>query len=73
MTAQDVRERVTAIRAAAGVLTPSDYDNEAAHALEDDLYRDLIRAIEDGSCTYPRECAAIALETQALDFTRHCA
>jgi hypothetical protein len=66
VTPDDVRNRVTEIEGLA-------YDDEAAHAREDDLYRDLLTAIGNGVCQEPGLCAAIALRTQSLRFRRWCA
>ena len=44
-------------------------DNEIAHAKEDRLYLDVLKAIANG-CKNPEKLAEIALTTQNLDFTR---
>lgn len=49
------------------------WDDEVAHSDEDSLYRDLLSAIADGTCTDPAACAALALTTQELEFARWCA
>jgi hypothetical protein len=48
-------------------------DPEVAHVAEDDLYHDVINAIALGKCYLPQMCAAIVLNTKALDFERWCA
>jgi hypothetical protein len=65
MTAADVKARIAAIREAAD-------DGEVAHSLEDDLWRDVLRAIAAGAGD-PRALAAAALKTTRLGFARHCA
>lgn len=47
-------------------------DDPAAHIAEDDLYRNLIQSIADGRCDSPRECAAEALKTAGIKFSRWC-
>lgn len=63
MNADMVRERVERIRMAAG-------DDEVAHNMEDALRSDLLRAIANGECVNPQDCAQIALTTDAIDFSR---
>lgn len=63
VTAEWVREQVEAIRRIAG-------DNEAAHAEEDDLHREVLSAIAHGTCESPVECARLALTTCEIDFER---
>lgn len=48
-------------------------DPESAHAAEDALYRDVLRAIASGECTNPRLLASAALESQEVSFPRWCA
>lgn len=45
-------------------------DDEEAHASEDHLYREVLRAIADGTASNPRACAEAALKTQELSFSR---
>jgi hypothetical protein len=66
MNAEMVRQRVEKIRAMAG-------DDEAAHGEEDNLREDLLRAIANGECVNPQDCAQIALTTNDIDFARWCA
>jgi hypothetical protein len=62
LTLEDVQSRVHQIRAAAD-------DDERAHALEDDLHRDVLRYFaETGS-----QIAIEALKTLDIDFSRWCA
>jgi len=67
-TAEWARWMVTQVREAA-------YDRrdaEAAHSLEDDLYREALLMCERGE-PVAREMARIALETQGWNFSRWCA
>lgn len=71
MNAEEARERVEAIRAAAG-------DDEGAHSMEDELYRDFIAAIaqtvtDRGRPSAAAEVAQIVLMTQEIEFARWCA
>ena len=66
MTEQDVQERVEEIRRVA-------LDYEDAHGKEDDLYRDVLQAIADGSGKDPMSLAQAALKTQGIEFQRVCA
>lgn len=47
-------------------------DPEKAHALEDDLYMEVLQAIRDGAMN-PDELAREALESSFIDFPRWCA
>jgi hypothetical protein len=40
------------------------------HAMEDTLYRDVLRAIAEGRCDEPAACALEALRADGLDFPR---
>jgi hypothetical protein len=68
MTPKEVRDRVDAIRACAA-------DDEAAHGMEDQLWRDVLFAIaaEEIDPAVAIQCAAIALTTDTIDFARWCA
>lgn len=66
MTPADIHKRVRVIMDLRG-------DPEAAHAREDDLYRDVLGAIALGECDEPAECAAAALDSQQIVFPRYCA
>lgn len=66
LTKQEVIGRVTTIRNTKG-------DDEHAHGLEDALYRDVLKAIAEGTCEEPVGCARVALATQKIKFARHCA
>jgi len=46
------------------------HDDEVAHGLEDDLYRQLLAAIAEGRCLDPRKAAALALTSRQSDFAR---
>lgn len=48
-------------------------DYEAAHSEEDDLWRDVLRAIADQEVTHPDVIAEMALSTRRIRFERHCA
>jgi hypothetical protein len=47
-------------------------DHEGCHAMEDDIWRDVLRAIADGAPN-PAELARAALETNGIEFERWCA
>lgn len=68
MTVDEIRRQVAEIRNAALV----ERDDEKAHALEDDLYDEVLQAIARGEPN-AKELAAEALQTQDLAFARHCA
>lgn len=68
MDPAEARHRVQEIRRLAGPDEAS-CDDQAAHAAQDRLYRDVLRAIADG-CALPRELAQAALETERIDFAR---
>lgn len=68
MTVDEVRARVEDIRDAAMNLR----DDEAAHLREDDLWRDVLRAVADGAAD-PAGLARAALATLDLEFGRYCA
>jgi hypothetical protein len=48
-------------------------DDELAHMLEDALYRNVLHAIAEGRAKDPSACAAAALESDAIEFSRWCA
>lgn len=66
ITPQDVESIVAKISGIAD-------DDEAAHSAEDRLYRTVLEAIATGACSDPQACAAAALKTAAMDFSRYCA
>lgn len=68
MTPADVRRRVENIRKLAG--PGADY--EALHGIEDDLYRDVLRAIAEGVLE-PQAVAAAALHADKIEFPRYTA
>lgn len=68
MTPADVRRRVENIRKLAG---PS-ADYEALHGMEDDLYKDVLRAIAEGVLE-PQAVAAAALCAEKIEFPRYAA
>ncbi len=63
MKAEDVRRRVKAIDEIADEI-------ELAHAAEDKLHRDVLRAIADGAAS-PAELALAALSTEHLGLDRY--
>ncbi|MDQ3078473.1 MAG: hypothetical protein M3R03_00535 [Pseudomonadota bacterium] len=65
MNPEDVRQRVKAIDEIADEI-------ELAHAAEDKLHRDVLRAIADGADN-PRELALAAIATEHLGLDRHYA
>lgn len=62
LTPEVVRARVAEIRKYAG-------DDEGAHGLEDDLYRDVLKQIAKGT-THGRALCEEALKTQRIKFER---
>lgn len=66
MDIEEVKRRVAEIASCSG-------DPEAAHSMEDDLHRDVLRVIADGTCKEPAAFAKCALQSLALDFPRWCA
>lgn len=44
--------------------------DEEAHSAEDHLYREVLRAIADGTVSNPRACADAALKTWEFEFSR---
>lgn len=68
LTVEIVRALVAKI---AGARFPSgNFDDESAHADEDELYQAVLSAIATGACDDPAGCAAEALKTKDLDFAR---
>jgi hypothetical protein len=66
MTITEIRFRVqTKVQELAG------RDDEKAHGAEDDLFRDVLKAIAKGS-KKSRELAREALKSLEVRFTRHC-
>lgn len=65
-TPEWVRNQVKEIRRISG-------DDEMAHAMEDNLYANLLTSISQGACEDPAVCAAEALKTQDINFQRWCA
>ncbi len=63
MNPEDVRQRVKAIDEIAD-------DVELAHAAEDKLHRDVLRAIAHGAAN-PRELALAAISTEHLGLDRY--
>ena len=66
MTLKDIQKRLDAIHAVA-------HDDEEAHAMEDALHREVLRAIADGAVADPRHAARLALLSGDIDFARWCA
>lgn len=73
MTVSDVAAKVEKVAEKCGERPRGCYDPEAAHSLEDDLYKELLVAIAEGRCKDPVACANKALETRSFDFPRYCA
>lgn len=66
MTTAEIRFRVqTKVQELAG------RDDEKAHGAEDDLFRDVLKAIAKGS-KKSQELAREALKSLEVRFTRHC-
>jgi hypothetical protein len=65
ITAEDIAHRLAAIHAVQN-------DDERAHGLADDLYRDVLATIAAGVDDAP-VLAAAALRVETLDFARWCA
>lgn len=63
ITPETVRQTVERIREAAG-------DDEAAHGMEDELHFDVLKAIAEGTCENPQECARLAIQTAEIGFAR---
>ncbi|MFD7861848.1 hypothetical protein [Streptomyces sp. NPDC059783] len=64
LTTEDIAHRLAAIHAV-------QHDDEVAHGLADDLYRDVLAAIAAGADNAPI-LAAAALRVETLDFARWC-
>jgi hypothetical protein len=45
-------------------------DFEQAHILEDELHRDVLRAIADGRCERARDCTDLALSSLKIKYSR---
>jgi len=63
VTPEEVRRRVDKITAEAG-------DDEVAHSDEDELHHDVLRHIAATAPDPWRTLAAVALETEHIDFAR---
>ncbi len=50
-----------------------DWDDESAHAAEDDIHQAVLAAIAAGICEDPAGCAKAALKTLEQEFHRWCA
>lgn len=68
MTPADVRRQVEIIRKLA--VPGADY--EALHGMEDNLYKDVLRAIAEGVLE-PQTVAATALRAEKIEFPRYAA
>ena len=66
MTLSDIQKRIREIQ-------QLENDPEAAHAAEDKLHIDVLRAISKHQCAAPELCAREALRTQDIGFARWCA
>lgn len=58
------------IRAKLGNIKALEHDAEQAHAYEDMLYQEVLRAIANGEVENPARCARLALQTTHIHFTR---
>lgn len=65
MTVDEIQQRIETI-------LQESHDDEVAHSLEDDLYRDVVRAIAAGAPN-ARDLAQEALHTEIISFARWCA
>ena len=66
MRLEEIQKRLKAIEDAS-------WDDEYAHILEDDLYREVLRHIAKGNASAsPRELAKEALKSGEIKFTRYC-
>jgi len=65
MTLEEVKIRTANIAA-------SQFDDEAAHSMEDDLYEDIIRSIAAGLCDDPIAVCTEAIKTKTIEFARWC-
>jgi hypothetical protein len=63
LSVDDVKKRVEEIRGFSG-------DDECAHGAEDSLWEEVLRAISEGECDDPKGCAAAALTTGDIPFSR---
>ena len=63
LTVEEIEKRVALIRAMS-------WDRELAHVGEDNLRRDVLAAIADGTAEDPARCAAAALKTREINFVR---
>jgi hypothetical protein len=68
MNVLDVKARVAEIIRANS--RGENWDDESAHYDEDVLHSDVLEAIAAGTCEDPKACAAAALETSKLEFSR---
>lgn len=66
LTLGDVENAIEEIALSAG-------DYERAHGREDQLHQEVLRAIADGNAIDPRACAALALTSAEIEFSRYCA
>ncbi len=48
------------------------WDDESAHAMEDDLHQGVLGAIAEGKADDPKGMALEALKTISIDFARWC-
>ena len=68
MKVSDVKKRVAKIKELSD--TGRCTDEEAAHSEEDELQRDVLKAIAGGTCEDPAACARACLRTSKLSFAR---
>jgi hypothetical protein len=66
LTLDEVTDEVERIREIAD-------DDEVAHNKEDALHQKVLKAIAAAECADPAACAAAALRTLEIEFSRWCA
>lgn len=66
---------VDEVRSTVAAIEQLQWDPEAAHSLEDDLYKWVLQAIAEGAVEHEeaQEMAEAALQTKAFDFPRYTA
>jgi hypothetical protein len=64
----EINRRLDLIQAAA-----DEGDDETAHSLERALHNDTLQAIAEGRVDDAEEAAIMAVSSEDIDFSRHCA
>lgn len=70
---EDGMRTVKEVKAAVRSIKACERDYEAAHAREDELYREVLKSIAKGTCRDPSALAREALKAWELDFPGYCA